>query len=128
MDLWSRSAREAHPFIPGEGEGTRAEELRSVYLVDAENWVAVLDGRVVGLLGLLDSEIGGLFVHPDHQGKGIGRALVDHARSLRGAVHLEVYAENERARGFYTHLGFTDRGRRRVEEATGATLIHLVLE
>lgn len=131
-DLWARAARQAHPFIEGEGEGERARILREVYLVQAENWVAESDGTVVGLLGLLPggesaqdaagAEVGGLFVAPEAQGGGIGGRLVEHAAARHGALTLEVFEGNAQARRFYAHLGFTERGRR-VDEQTGHPLI-----
>ncbi|MGW1373423.1 GNAT family N-acetyltransferase [Streptomyces sp. NPDC002446] len=135
-DLWSRAVRQAHPFIEGEGTGERARILREVYLVEAENWVAERAGTVVGLLGLLPdgraesaedgagAEVGGLFVAPEVQGGGIGRQLLEHAAARHGALTLEVFEENARARRFYADLGFTERGRRR-DEATGHPLIAL---
>ncbi|MFF3272097.1 GNAT family N-acetyltransferase [Streptomyces chrestomyceticus] len=126
MDLWSRAVRRAHPFIEGEGTGERARQLREVYLVQADNWVAEdeHDGTVLGLLGLLGSEIGGLFVAPEAQGRGIGAQLLEHAASLHGALTLGVFARNEAARAFYAHLGFTERDRR-TDEATGEEVITL---
>ena len=69
-----------------------------------------------GFIGLIDHFIGGLFVAPDAQGQGIGRALVDHAQGLKGRLTLEVYAANAAARGFYTALGFTETGRREEDD------------
>ncbi|MFF8367685.1 GNAT family N-acetyltransferase [Streptomyces lydicus] len=133
-DLWSRAARQAHPFLVGEGEGERARILREVYLVRAENWVAERGGTVVGLLGLLPAgqgegdgsgaEVGGLFVAPEAQGAGIGRQLVEHAAARHGALTLEVFEANARARRFYARLGFSERGRR-TDEDTGHPLIAL---
>ncbi|MFH9263527.1 GNAT family N-acetyltransferase [Streptomyces sp. NPDC017546] len=116
MDVWSRAGRTAHPFIPGEGEGERARKMREIYLVHAENWVAETDGRVVALLGLLDAEIGGLFVAPEAQGTGVGRRLVEHAAALHGALTLEVYEKNSGARSFYARMGFAEESRRLDEE------------
>lgn len=84
MDVWSRAAL-AHPFIPDEGEGERARKMREIYLVHAENWVAETGGRVVALLGLLDAEIGGLFVAPETQGTGVVEAP---GRARGGAARL----------------------------------------
>ncbi|MEU7636971.1 GNAT family N-acetyltransferase [Streptomyces sp. NPDC039016] len=126
-DLWAMASQQAHPFIEGEGEGERARVLREVYLVQAENWVAEREGAVIGLLGLLGGdddgvEIGGLFVAPEAQGGGTGEKLVEHAAARYGALTLEVFEENDRARRFYAHLGFTERGRR-IDEQTGHPLI-----
>ena len=79
VDLWSNAAREAHPFLVGEGTGDREQKMREVYLIQADNWVAEHNSEVVGLLGMIGSEIGGLFVAPASQGLGVGRALVEHA-------------------------------------------------
>ncbi|WP_228993199.1 GNAT family N-acetyltransferase [Streptomyces sp. DH8] len=116
VDVWSRAGRAAHPFIPGEGEGERARKMREIYLLHAENWVAEADGRVVALLGLLDAEIGGLFVAPEAQGTGVGRRLVDHAAALHGSLALEVYEKNTGARSFYARMGFVEESRRVDEE------------
>ncbi|MFG2093206.1 GNAT family N-acetyltransferase [Streptomyces sp. NPDC048612] len=131
-DLWSRAARQAHPFLDGEGTGERARLLREVYLVEGENWVAERAGRVIGLLGLRaggpgdgnGAEIGGLFVAPEAQGGGAGRELLEHAAALHGALTLEVFEDNDRARGFSAHLGFTEQGRP-TDEETGRPLIAL---
>ncbi|WP_079134201.1 GNAT family N-acetyltransferase [Streptomyces sp. EN23] len=116
MDVWSRAGGLAHPFVPGEGEGERARKMREIYLVHAENWVVETDGRVVALLGLLDAEIGGLFVAPEAQGTGVGRRLVEHAAALHGSLTLEVYEKNTGARGFYARMGFVEESRRVDEE------------
>ncbi|MER5986595.1 GNAT family N-acetyltransferase [Streptomyces sp. NPDC001787] len=122
MALWSSASQLAHPFIPGEGEGERALKVREVYLREAENWVAEEDGVAVALLGMIGSEIGGLFVAPRCQGRGIGRALVNHAAALRGELLLEVFEANPGARGFYERMGFEERSRR-LDEETGHHLI-----
>ena len=38
--------------------------MPKVYLIQADNWVAEHNSEVVGLLGMIGSEIGGLFVAP----------------------------------------------------------------
>jgi putative acetyltransferase len=125
IGVWSRAASIAHPFVADEGTGWRADQMREVYLIQADNWVAQTGtGRIVGLLGLLGAEIGGLFVDPPAQGKGVGRRLVEHAAQLHGDLTVEVYELNEPARRFYAYLGFVPIGRR-VEDDTGLTLLRL---
>src|SRR4051794_39561774 len=116
IEVWAKAGRSAHPFVPGEGEGERERKMREIYLVHADNWVVESDGRVVALLGLLKGEIGGLFVDPDAQGAGLGRLLVEHAASLHGALTLDVYEKNTRARRFYARMGFEEESRRLDEE------------
>lgn len=122
--LWSQAAKLAHPFLDGEGEGAREAKMRETYLVSAENWVAETPAGVVGLLGLLGAEIGGLFVSPQAQGHGVGRLLVEHAAALYGTVTLEVYERNAAARRFYAIMGFHETGRHPDPES-GHELIQL---
>ncbi|WP_329494113.1 GNAT family N-acetyltransferase [Kitasatospora herbaricolor] len=114
--IWARAARLAHPFLADEGTGARERKMREVYLVLADHWIAELDGVPVGVLGLLGAEIGGLFVAPEAQGRGVGRALVGQAALLHGALTLEVYEKNTAARRFYARVGFTEQSRRPDEE------------
>ena len=72
--------------------------------------VAELDGQIVGF-GSWDpkGEIPALYVLPDAQGYGIGRRLMDALlQQLRDCeqVRLEVLEGNNRAIGFYEHMGF----------------------
>ncbi len=78
--------------------------------------VVELDGAVVGsaLITRDDDTVGvyGFVVHPEHQGRGIGRDVLHRicrqARADGAArVHLEVSVDNDRALGLYTSLGFS---------------------
>lgn len=110
--LWYQASLEAHGFL---GEARLQEQrklVEDIYLEKAETWVACLDGRPVGFIGLLDSFVGGLFVAPSAQGHGIGRRLIAYALALKGQLMLEVYADNARACAFYRQLGFREISRR----------------
>ncbi len=128
-DIWLEASRSVHGFL-GEAELRRQQGLvAEQYLPKGETWVAVADGRPVGFIGLLDDFIGGLFVAPEAQRQGVGRALVEYALASRGRLELEVYAANTTARGFYARLGFVETGRR-AEDDLGKPfpLIRLVRE
>lgn len=63
-------------------------------------------------------EVFELYVDPDHQGRGVGRALLEAARNrLRqsgfGWLVIEVLADNDPARGFYAAQGLVTEGRTR---------------
>jgi ribosomal protein S18 acetylase RimI-like enzyme len=71
-----------------------------------------------------------LYVHPDSQGLGLGRSLLDAAvESLRSEPYEEatlwVFADNAAAQGFYERLGWRSDGGRRVEPAYGLPEIRL---
>jgi ribosomal protein S18 acetylase RimI-like enzyme len=84
-------------------------------------WVADADGAVAGFVVYGPSrdadaaagtgEIHALYVDPDRQGGGHGRALVDHAAAALAAdgfarVTLWTFARNPASRRFYERMGF----------------------
>lgn len=80
----------------------------------AEHALAIVDGAPVGRIVL---DVDAVRVHvvdvalvPEHQGHGLGTALLEdamaRARALGVPVQLMVRAENHRARDLYARLGF----------------------
>ncbi len=110
--IWYRASLEAHSFLGEDRLQQQRQLIEDVYLEKAETWVATIDGRPAGFIGLLDCFIGGLFVDPDLQGSGVGQTLVRHALGLKSELSLEVYADNERACRFYSRMGFKVIGER----------------
>ncbi|MDX2361959.1 MAG: GNAT family N-acetyltransferase [Crocinitomicaceae bacterium] len=56
-----------------------------------------------------------LAVHPDHQGKGIARKIMDFAEQFAreeeyDAIRLDTFSQNPRNQRFYTNRGYTDLG------------------
>jgi [ribosomal protein S18]-alanine N-acetyltransferase len=77
--------------------------------------VADVDGRIAGYAGLDaqgdTADVMTIAVLPEHQGKGLGRALLawlQERAAARGATNLllEVRADNEPARMLYEQAGF----------------------
>ncbi len=58
-------------------------------------------------IAVIGNEVGGIFVHPGAQRKGIGKALMDVAVQLRGEVFLDVFKSNWLGRSFYDRYGFS---------------------
>ena len=90
--------------------------------------VAELDGKIVGF-GCWDpkGEIPALYVLQDAQGYGIGRRLMEamlERLSDCEQVRLEVLEGNDRAIGFYEHMGFRLDGTRYL---TRFSAVHPVL-
>ena len=108
VDIWHRASLEVHDFLPHDLLSEQKKLVGEVYLARAETFVVTREDLPIGFIGLLGSHIGGLFVDPGHQGGGIGRLLVAHAMSLKGALDLEVYARNQAALAFYRRLGFVE--------------------
>ncbi len=117
LDVWYRASLIAHPFLSKEFLADEKTEIAQHWLPIAETTVYEADGRVVGFIALIGNEVGAIFVDPDYQGQGIGRAVMDHAQSSRGVLELNVFEANAIGRGFYEAYGFQVIGRHLNQEA-----------
>ena len=89
-------------------------------VTEAESWVAVLDGEVVGYLVLVDEGdtmlLDNVAVLPAHHGRGVGRALLTHAEEravAAGCSRIRLYThltmvENQ---ALYERIGYVETGR-----------------
>lgn len=111
-EIWFSASLLAHPFLGEETLRGQRVLVETVYLPKAETLVAEFDGAPAGFISLLDDFIGGLFVAPNAQGKGLGRGLIAKALAPRESLDVEVYTQNRQAFGFYQALGFREIGRR----------------
>jgi GNAT superfamily N-acetyltransferase len=82
--------------------------IATVLIPGGDVWVAEQDGAILGYMALKDDWVGQLYLRPDHWRRGIGSALIAHARALRPAgLRLWCFQVNTRARAFYAAHGFT---------------------
>ncbi len=106
LEAWYSASLIGHPFLDEAFFEQERNKIREVYLPNAETWVFEQDGVVVGFISLMGNEVGALFVDPNYHGRGIGRALIDHARSIRDFLELVVFKDNKLGRDFYEKCGF----------------------
>jgi len=75
-------------------------------LTSYDVWLASRDGHVAGYARATPTWLDDLYVHPDHQGAGVGSALFETVAALRpGGFCLWVFESNEPARAFYRRHG-----------------------
>lgn len=120
LNFWLAATLQAHSFIDPAYWHNNLEPVRQM-LPQAEVYVyaKAADGQPLGLIGLDGDYIAGLFVSPEEQAQGIGKQLLDYAKSLRQQLTLRVYQQNERAMRFYQREGFQIENEQ-IDEATGA--------
>lgn len=103
-DLYVRVLRETFTWIPKDRH--KAEDfLRAAEEEDV--FVAVEDGRIVGLAALYRPQ---QFLHSlyvDERGRGVGKALLDHVIAAAGGrLSLKCQTANLGAQAFYVREGF----------------------
>ncbi len=80
-----------------------------------QGWVTVATkghyGPILGFIARDKWTIHSLYVHPEWQSKGIGKALLDLAKSESPALKLWTFEANTRAQEFYLREGFGEEQR-----------------
>ena len=107
MQIWLHGNLNAHAFIAASFWRGHFEIVRDM-LPQAELYVHEdKDTRQIdGFIGLTESHIEGVFVAKSARSKGIGKALLDYAKSRKPSLTLSVYQKNQRALAFYRREQF----------------------
>ena len=96
-----------HAFVPLAEDKEDLENFEQ-----SLKYVACLDGRAAGFVGVLDNEVTWLYVIPEDFAKGIGRALLEFALgTINGKAVVYALDGNSRALRLYQSLGFGENHR-----------------
>ena len=108
MQIWLHGNLDAHAFIPASFWEAHFEMVRDM-LPQAELYVHEDAGtrQIDGFIGLTGNHIEGIFVAESARSKGVGKALLEYAKSRKPSLTLSVYQKNERALAFYQREQFT---------------------
>lgn len=125
--IWRAANELSHPFLSAAFLDTTQNVIRRVFVDLADTWIFEENGVRVGFVSLIENELSGLYVLPDYQGKGYGRAMLNMAVADRGALKLDVFGRNRSARVFYQKYGFQETGQR-FDDLSGHHLIRMTYE
>ena len=118
LDIWLSASIKAHSFAGSEYWQSKISEMRDVYIPASETVVYEADGQIAGFYCLYGDTLAAVFVSPSLQGKGIGSALIEDAKSRRSCLQLSVYSQNAPSINFYKQHGFISLGEQ-IDEQTG---------
>lgn len=105
-DIWQQKMREAQPFI------------------------AEIGNDIVGYADLQENGlINYFYCHAEHQGKGVGRCLIEHVLNVGESKGMRFFYSNVSvtARPFYEKFGFKVT-QEQIVEVRGQQLINFVME
>ena len=113
IQIVRNSVRENRLSDPGLVPDKDVEE----YIIHrGKGWVCEINNRIVAfaIADLQDDNIWALFLHPDHEGKGIGKRLHDtmldwYFDQNKNSVWLGT-SPGTRAEGFYRKAGWSETG------------------
>ena len=129
VEVWEASVRATHDFLSeADIQFFRPSVRDELYGALALACVRDADGRLAGFVGVAEDNVNALFIHPDVRGRGVGRALLEHATTVLGATRVDVNEQNGQAVGFYERMGFAVEGRSELD-GTGKPfpLLHMRL-
>ena len=126
MCIWLNSNIEAHSFISEKYWRNNFEMVKQV-LPKAEVYVYEdeLNGEVQGFIGLEDMYIAGIFVCSERRSQGIGKKLLEHAKSVKSDLSLNVYEKNEKAVRFYLREDFRVKSKE-IDKNTGENEYYMI--
>lgn len=107
LQIWLETNIEAHSFIDKEYWTGNYEMVKQI-LPEAEVYIYEdeKNGQIAGFIGMNNQYVEGLFVKESAQSRGIGKQLLDHAKSRKTELRLGVYQKNMRAVRFYLRENF----------------------
>ena len=117
LTVWEASVRSTHHFLTEENIQFYKPLVRNQYFQAVELYIIRnregkiaafmgLSDELIAFMGLSDELIEMLFVHPDEQGKGYGKQLMQYALHEKHIYKVDVNEQNEKAHRFYLHMGF----------------------
>ena len=114
--IWRTSMQAAIGIAPIHEFESQAYFLSDILTKTYQIKVALIGDEPAGFIAFNEDEINQLYIHQDHQGQGIGRALIDEAKSyavaargLHAGLSVRTFDVNQGARAFYQALGFEER-------------------
>lgn len=109
--LWRRSVLATHTFLSVADVDALMSVVRHEVLGNLEVWVLENGGTPIGFMALHQNSVEALFMDPGHRRHGGGRQMLNHARSLKGPLVVDVNEQNPQALQFYLAEGFQVVGR-----------------
>ncbi len=106
LDIWLKASLTAHRFIDEAFWKSNLDAMRTIHIPSSETYVYEADDIIKGFFSIKDETLAAMFVSPEFQGNGIGRGLMDKAKTLSDRLELTVYKENTRGINFYIKCGF----------------------
>lgn len=129
LEVWEASVRATHHFLKEEDIAYFKPLILNQYLDMVElRSLKTHDGKIVGFLGVAETNLEMLFLHPDHHGKNLGRLMLKYAIDELGATKVDVNEQNPLATAFYKKHGFEVIGRSELDqEGKPYPILHMKL-
>ena len=106
LNIWIDASIQAHGFIDEGFWKSKTVDMREIYIPNSETYIFIENGIIKGFFSLHGDTLAAMFVSPEFQRNGIGRKMMEKAKTLRHGLELAVYKENPKGIEFYEKCGF----------------------
>ncbi|MEP2935181.1 MAG: GNAT family N-acetyltransferase [Gilvibacter sp.] len=104
--IWHEAQSIAHPFLQPEFVEEVKGMMQHQFIPNAKTWVFQTNEELIGFIAMMQNEIGGLFVKPKEQQKGVGGMLLAYVSKFHERLEVEVFDKNNIGKPFYIKHGF----------------------
>ncbi len=112
LNIWERSVRSSHHFLKEEDIAFFKPLVRNNYFPSVDLFIIRnVNEQIVAFMGLSEDMLEMLFVAPEEQGHGYGKAFINFAVNECNIRNVDVNEDNRQAYQFYKHMGYEVIGR-----------------
>ena len=104
--VWINASIQAHSFIDEEFWKSKMVDMRETYIPNSETYIYKENEIIKGFFSLQGNTLAAMFVSIEFQSNGIGRKMMEKAKTLGKILELTVYKENQKGIAFYKNCGF----------------------
>lgn len=128
MAIWESSVKATHQFLTINDINTLKTAVKRGLLM-IEQLYGYYDQKLLGFIGIEDKKIEMLFIDANALNQGIGKKLLQYAIDTLKIRYVDVNEQNEKALGFYQHMGFQVTSRSELDEQGNAfPILHLKMK
>ena len=107
LEIWLSVNIEVHNFVD-ESYWTGNYDMVREQLPKSKIYVYTVNNIIAGFIGINHGKIEGIFIDSKYRSQGIGKALIDKAKSENSQLELYVFEKNTKAREFYLREDFKE--------------------
>ncbi|WP_440615484.1 GNAT family N-acetyltransferase [Cysteiniphilum sp. 6C5] len=115
LQIWQAAVKETHDFLEQKDFEFFSSKIVSSYFPQVKIYKYMLNGQIVGFIGVSDDKLEMLFIDPKFFGQGIGCTLVDFCINKLSIYQVDVNEQNTKAVQFYLKRGFCVLSRQEVD-------------
>ncbi|MBO0413324.1 GNAT family N-acetyltransferase [Enterococcus hulanensis] len=128
MAIWESSVKATHNFLAiNDINALKPAVKRGLLMID--QLYGYYDQKLLGFIGVEGGKIEMLFIDANALNQGIGKKLLQYVIDTLRIKYVDVNEQNEKALGFYQHMGFQVTSRSELDEQGNAfPILHLKMK